>query len=130
MMSVPITIVLVMVVVILACLACMPRDEPRMKPNMPRDKTTNMTLPKSKVEAARRRWEEFNREAREAGCKCGKPATHVRTSYGAFGGSPETYSCDDHVNVNMWSGGEDGTWTPCGDYDEATLAWVSPARRI
>lgn len=63
-------------------------------------------------------------------CKCGAPATNIRTAYGTGGYVPQFLSCDEHVNVNVWDGHPDGTWTPAGDYTEEDLKWMSPAVRL
>lgn len=59
------------------------------------------------AEAITARWEATNERAREAGCKCGRPATQVR-----WYGPSATWTCDEHVGVNSWSGTDRGTWLP------------------
>lgn len=62
--------------------------------------------------AVRTRWEIHNRRAREAGCRCGEPATSV-SRYPLDGGAVhETWTCAEHVGVESWSGGPDGLWVP------------------
>lgn len=78
------------------------------------------------AERAAERWREHNRVAREAGCKCGAPATHVRYGYGTVGGVPaEVWTCAAHINVNGWIGVGDGPWRPMEDFTPNELAWTS-----
>lgn len=64
-------------------------------------------------EACARRWRQINADAKAAGCKCGRPATHVQFMVGTVGGVPaQIWSCEDHPNVNNWTRAPDGNWTP------------------
>ncbi len=75
--------------------------------------------------AVEERWRRINAAAKAEGCKCGKPATTVRRYGGTTGSVPsEVWSCEEHRNVNEWSGsGSDGPWTPRGDVTPEIEAW-------
>lgn len=81
------------------------------------------------VAEAEARWRKTNeakrREAREQGCPCGAPATHVRRVPGAVGSvAPEFWTCAEHVNVNTWISAVGGGMRP-----DPSLAFDSPSMR-
>lgn len=58
------------------------------------------------------RWARRNAERKAAGCRCGRPATHVAYNYSNVGEVPvEFWTCAEHVGVNVWVLGSDG-WAP------------------
>ena len=78
-------------------------------------------------EAARRRWLIINANAKDAGCKCGRPGTHVRRYGGTLGGVPsEVWTCEEHQSVNGWSKVGDGPWVPTCDVTPEVEAWRVP----
>lgn len=87
-------------------------------------------------ELAATRWRAHNARALVKGCcKCGKPATHVRSVFGTVGGVPAgIFTCADHVYVNVyvngWSLNEDGEWIPSAEFTPSELAWISQPRPI
>lgn len=78
---------------------------------------------RQETEAAERRWRETNRRKREAGCRCGAPATDVKYHHGNIGSVPvEFWTCAQHVGVSSWSRDGDAPWIarwpqsqPCAD---------------
>jgi hypothetical protein len=71
----------------------------------------------------RDRWLKINAETKAAGCRCGKPATHVRRFGGTVGGvASEVWSCEEHQNVNGWSRSGD-SWVPSSDFGPEHRQW-------
>jgi hypothetical protein len=67
---------------------------------------------RAEYKAASARWAERNQRAREAGCRCGRPATEVRYDHRNIGSVPvEFWTCTDHVDVEQWRSQDGGrTW--------------------
>ena len=72
----------------------------------------------SEEQKATRRWKTNNRMMYEAGCRCGRPSTHVVYDFDVMGWVPrETWSCEDHVGVSQWFSNDGIHWEP-QDKDE------------
>lgn len=70
----------------------------------------------TEAEKASRRWRRINKAARVIGCRCGRPATEVRYFDGFMGSAPhETWTCAEHVDVEVWTRSEDGPWVPAAE---------------
>lgn len=55
------------------------------------------------IREAEERWKKINQRSLDEGCRCGRPATHVRRVKVVGRVPAEIWTCEEHVNVNGWS---------------------------